>query len=641
MMQWFIPEWSQAALILALTVALLQVILLALALKHQQWRWIHGACGLSTWMLIGTSVAVIGLVGCFVTNNFAVIYVAEHSNRHLPLFYRLTAFWGAHEGSVLLWVWMLSAWHFAFSRSQALPLKPLAGTLLIMAAVFIGFVVFLLMTSNPFLIGLPPYVKDGADLNPLLQDPGLVIHPPILYAGYVGFVVPFSFAITTLFQKISTRQWAAFLRPWALMSWAFLSVGIVLGSWWSYHQLGWGGWWFWDPVENASLMPWLIGAALLHGLLAVQKRGVLKGWTICLAMLAFILSVMGTFLVRSGVLISVHAFAVDPSRGRYLLLFLLVLVLLSYGLYCWRSRELHDAKPMYLCSRESALMLNMALLLAATATVLLGTLYPLILQVLSLGKISVGVPYFNAVFAPIMLPLLFAMGWAPDLAWRRDQISRLVSARLRLFGLSALSVPVTMFWMHVSWWAALGIAFAAWIVINTLAYAWRERQMWRGFSGGCRFGAMIIAHLGMALLLVGVVVASSMSQQLDVSMAPGDQTTLAGYQFTFKQLNGIRGPNYIGDQATIVVRKGLQTQLNLKPEIRMYTASHISNPKAGIHPGWFQDIYATLAQPLDKHHWAIRLYIKPMVRWIWLGGLLMALGAIMAVLGRERHHLVK
>ena len=637
MNQWLFawPEWGQAALMLAICMGMAQCLLLSVSVYKRHAHGLSAGCRMSFVVAVFTTLSVAMMVICFVFNDFSVIYVAQHSNRHLPFFYRLTAFWGAHEGSVLLWVWMLSIWHYLLSRSQRIPLYHLGLMLAVMAALFVGFALFLLATSNPFLIGLPPYVLDGADMNPLLQDPGFVIHPPILYAGYVGLAVPFAFAVTVLVHKIQGRDWASWLRPWALVSWACLSVGIVLGSWWSYRQLGWGGWWFWDPVENASLMPWLVAAALLHGLLAVERRGVLKGFTIILALLGFILSVMGTFLVRSGVLISVHAFAVDPTRGSYLLLFLFVVVMGAYALYSWRCKDLYDARPLYLFSRESALYLNMTLLVAAMATVLLGTMYPLVIQSLSLGKVSVGPPYFNAVFAPLMVPLLLAMGWAPEVAWRRDDMRR-VFQPLVVVAVAVIVISGALFFTHVlPWWAALGVALSLWIVFSTAISAYKKRHQWHSLSDVLKSLAMVVAHMGMAICVAGVVLVLALSRSSDTSVAVGEYASLGGYEFLLKEVYGLVGPNYRGEQADIEIFKNKHWVGRLNPQIRFYTASKVANPKPAVDASWWGDIYVTLAEPLNNNHWALRIYIKPLIRWIWLGGLLMALGALLAYWGRR------
>ncbi len=630
-----VPEIGQFALILALCLALIQATVPLLGAFKNQMAWMRLArfTAIGQFIFIGLSFFV--LAYCFINNDFSVAYVAANSNRHLPIIYRFCAIWGAHEGSLLLWVFILSIWMSTVSIfSRSLPLAMVARVLSVLAMISTGFLLFLLTTSNPFVRLLQNIPADGQDLNPLLQDPGLVIHPPMLYMGYVGFAVAFSFAIAALIGGRLDAAWAKWSRPWTLVAWCFLTLGITLGSWWAYRELGWGGWWFWDPVENASFMPWLAGTALIHSLMVTEKRHAFKAWTALLAIITFSLSLLGTFLVRSGILISVHAFAVDPVRGDFMLRFLTIVIGCSLALYAWRARDIRGSADFALCSRETFLLANNVFLTVAMATVLLGTLYPLIIQALGLGKISVGSPYFNAVFVPLMLPMLFLMGIGPLVHWREMSSSLLVK-RLRLaLIMSLLIAMIALFLLRVlSWGIFIGIAIATWIVLATLLNIW-QFQVGKIFPirkelPRARWG-MIVAHLGIAVCIIGLVMTSHFSAERDVRMAQGDSATVGPYQFKFLGVRNLTGPNYSAVEGGVLVTKGDNEVALLKPQERLYNVQQVVLAKTAIDINLFRDLYVALGEPLPNNQWALRIYYKPFVRWIWLGGLLMLLGGILA-----------
>jgi cytochrome c-type biogenesis protein CcmF len=575
------------------------------------------------------------LTVAFVRNDFSVLYVAAHSNSQLPLPYRIAGVWGGHEGSLLLWLLMLHVWTVAVClRSQALPAPMAARILGVLAAIGAGFLLFMLLTSNPF-ERLWPAALDGQDLNPLLQDPGMVIHPPMLYMGYVGFSVAFAFALAALLGGELDAQWARWTRPWTTLAWMFLTVGIALGSWWAYYELGWGGWWFWDPVENASFMPWLVGTALIHSLAVTEKRNAFKSWTVLLAILAFSLSLLGTFLVRSGVLSSVHAFATDPRRGLFILGFLAVVVGSALTLYAWRAPRVGLGGRFEALSKESLLLLNNVMLLVAAASVLLGTLYPLVLDALGLGKISVGVPYFEAVFAPLMAPLLFLISVGPIAQWKQARLPDLVT-RLRWALVVSLLAGMAAAWAagRLGWQAALGLASAFWIVAGVVLDAWHRRGSGlRAFTPAVL--GMMLAHLGVAVFVVGVVMVKNYEVEADVRVLRGDGTELAGYRFEFDGVREVSGPNYEAMQGTVRVFRAGVPVATLKPEKRVYRVQRNPMTEAAIDTGWMRDLYVALGEPMDDGGWTLRLYVKPMVDWIWCGCLLMALGGLLAVSDRR------
>jgi cytochrome c-type biogenesis protein CcmF len=642
-----IPELGHFALILALGLALVQGTVPLIGAHRRTAAWMGVAFPAAGAQFLCVATAFVALAYAFYTKDFSVAYVAQNSNASLPAMYRISAVWGAHEGSLLLWTLILSGWTLAvalFSRSLALEFS--SRVVAVMGLIGVGFLLFLLTTSDPF-ARLLPAPLDGRDLNPLLQDPGLVVHPPMLYMGYVGMAVPFSFAIAALLDGRLDAAWTRWTRPWTLVAWVFLTLGIALGSWWAYYELGWGGWWFWDPVENASFMPWLMATALLHSLAVSEKRDAFKAWTVLLAIFAFSLSLLGTFLVRSGVLVSVHAFATDPARGVFVLTFLGLVVGSALLLYAWRATTITQGGTFDLLSRETLLLTNNMLLVAACATILLGTLYPLILDALELGKISVGPPYFDAVFVPLTLPLAFLVGIGPLARWKKDNLKRLFK-ELRGALLLSLGGGIVLFAMASfigSLVAAISLSLAAWIGYTSIqAIALRlahKRSLWKGLRELPReFLGMTLAHLGIAVFMVGVTMASISSVEKDVRMTPGDQETLAGYQFQFQGVTGVAGPNYRAQQGRLQVFQDGDLVTTLHPQKRFYPIQTQPMTEAAIDPGLTRDLYVALGEPSANGAWSVRLYYKPFVRWIWLGPLLMGLGGLLAASDR-RYRLAK
>jgi cytochrome c-type biogenesis protein CcmF len=576
------------------------------------------------------------LASAFLSNDFSVLYVSQHSNSLLPKPYQFAAVWGGHEGSLLLWVLLLSVWTVAvavFSRS--LPLDMVARVIGVLGLISVGFLLFILTTSNPF-ERLLPAALDGKDLNPLLQDPGLVIHPPMLYMGYVGMAVAFAFAVAALMSGRLDAAWARWSRPWTVVAWTFLTFGIGLGSWWAYYELGWGGWWFWDPVENASLMPWLVGTALIHSLMVTEKRGSFKAWTVLLAIAAFSLSLLGTFLVRSGVLTSVHAFASDPKRGVFILVFLAVVVGASLTLFAWRAPRVALGGRMELVSRESFLLANSVLLVVATAAVLLGTIYPLIIDALNMGKLSVGPPYFNAVFAPLLVPTVFLMIPGSVARWR-DANVREIAHKLRWTFAGAVALAVLLPFVLGGWslGAAFGLFLGCWVALGT-AQQVIERV---GKPGriGASFWGQHIAHFGMAVLVIGITGVKCYEVERDVRMQIGDVVTIAPYTFRLNSLDEVRGPNYKAVRADVQVLRDDKIIEILQPEKRRYFSSAMAMTEAGIDSGFMRDLYVSLGEPLDdaRTEWSMRVYYKPFVPWLWGGVLLMVLGGVLAALDRR------
>ena len=632
-----VPEIGQISLILALCMAVVQAVIPVVGAQRGIDSWVAMARPAAWAQLLFMLTAYGCLTYAFLTHDFTVAYVAQNSNVDLPLIYRISGVWGAHEGSLLLWALTLSAWTAAvglFSRS--VPEAMVARVLAVMGMVSIGFLLFMLLTSNPF-ERLVPSPEQGRDLNPLLQDPGLAFHPPMLYMGYVGFAVPFAFAIAAMLSGRLDAAWARWSRPWTNLAWVFLTLGIALGSWWAYYELGWGGWWFWDPVENASFMPWLVGTALMHSLAVTEKRGAFKAWTVLLAIFAFSLSLLGTFLVRSGVLTSVHAFASDPTRGVFILLFLSAVIGGSLLLYAWRASQIRSLVRFDLLSRETGLLLNNVVLVVAAASVLLGTLYPLVIDALKLGKLSVGPPYFNAVFVPLMSPLLALIGIGTYLRWKEDRFERLRSALgLPLIGAVVLGGLFPLLMDRYEWLAAVGMILAFWVVLSQYP-ALRER-----LSGGrsitsvpAGFWGMTLGHIGLAVTVVGITLTSIYSVEKDVRLTPGDTYALGPYSFAFEGVTQYRGPNYLASQGTIVASKGGRVVATLYPSKRVYTTQGMPMTEAGIDAGLFRDLFVALGDELDGGAWAVRLYHKPFVRWIWLGALIMALGGVLAATDRR------
>ena len=631
-----IPELGQFALVLSVVMAfLLGTVPLLGTLRHKVvWQSLARPAALLQFVLVSFSFAC--LASSFLSNDFSVKYVAEHSNSLLPKPYQFAAVWGGHEGSLLLWVLMLSGWTAAVAIfSASLPLIMVARVLGVLGLVSVGFLMFILTTSNPF-DRIFPMPADGRDLNPLLQDPGLVIHPPMLYMGYVGMSVAFAFAIAALLSGRLDAAWARWSRPWTVIAWAFLTFGIGLGSWWAYYELGWGGWWFWDPVENASLMPWLVATALIHSLMVTEKRGSFKAWTVLLAIAAFSLSLLGTFLVRSGVLTSVHAFASDPSRGVFILIFLAIVVGASLTLFAWRAPAVTLGGSMGLVSRESFLLLNSVLLVVATGAVLLGTLYPLIIDALNLGKLSVGPPYFNLVFAPLMVPLLFVLVPGTVSHWREARMSD-VFWRLRFVGAGAVLLALVLPFVLGSWSAGtmLGIFLGMWVALGSLQHM-VERLRKPGRIGGSFWG-MHMAHFGMAVLVLGITGVKSYEVERDVRMAVGDTVTIAPYTFRLVGVEDVMGPNYKAVQAKVEVLKNDQVIEVLSPQKRRYFSTAMPMTEAAIDSGLLRDLYVSLGDPVagDTPSWSMRVYYKPFVPWMWAGVLIMVFGGVLAALDRR------
>jgi cytochrome c-type biogenesis protein CcmF len=632
-----IPELGHFALILACALAVVQTIFPLIGAHRGIPNWVAVARPAALGQLLFIFIAYACLTYAFIYNDFSVAYVAGHSNSALPLIYRIVSVWGGHEGSLLLWNLMLALWMAGvvfFSRS--LPKATVARVLAVMGFVSLGFLLFMLLTSNPF-ERLTPAPVDGRDLNPLLQDPGLIIHPPMLYMGYVGFSVAFSFAIAALLSGHLDSTWARWSRPWTLLAWVFLTLGIVLGSWWAYYELGWGGWWFWDPVENASFMPWLVGTALIHSLAVTEKRSAFKNWTVLLAIMAFSLSLLGTFLVRSGVLTSVHAFATDPERGVFILTFLGVVVGISLLLYAWRAPTVGTGGHFELFSKETYLLINNILLVVTCGAVLLGTLYPLFIDALGMGKMSVGPPYFSLVFFWLMVPLMIILGVGPLVRWKNDQ-PRKVLLRLRTvfiislaLGLLSMLIPTASLTNTLQLIA--GISAAAWIILTHLQNLPQKQQSGEKSRTALSlsFQGMTIAHIGVAFFIIGVIISNIFSVEKDVRMVPNQPLELAGYQFIFTGTQPFKGPNYRADQGEVkVLKAGVEIAL-LHPQKRLYQVQKMPMTEAAIDWGITRDIYVALGEPLgNEGAWSMRIYYKPFIRWIWLGGLLMALGGLLA-----------
>ncbi len=633
-----LAESGQILLILALLASLLQGVLPLLGAQRGNPALMAVARPAALLQLLTLLGAFAVLTAAFVQQDFSVRYVAENSNTLLPMIYRYSAVWGAHEGSLLLWSLVLALWTAAVAAfSRHLPAEVMARVMAVMGLVSVGFLAFLLFTSNPFDRLLPAPIE-GHDLNPLLQDPGLIIHPPLLYFGYVGFAVPFAFAIAALLDGRIDVRWLRWTRPWTNVAWAFLTLGIALGSWWAYYELGWGGWWFWDPVENASFLPWLVGAALLHSQATTEKRGVFIGWTLLLAIAAFSLSLLGTFLVRSGVLTSVHSFAADPSRGLFILVFLALVVGSSLLLYALRAPAVSgnaDPRRAYaLNSRESLLLANNLLLVCACAMVLLGTLYPLLADALDLGKVSVGPPYFGTLFLLLMTPLVLLLPFGPLTRWQREQ-GRRPLALLAPWAVMALVLGALGWFLAPQGKVktAIGIAAATWVAAGTLYVLWQRLR--GGGQPNAETLGMVLAHFGIAVFLVGALLVEALSVQHEVALAPGRSVDAGGYQLVLEGVEATNGPNYRADRGHVrVLRDGRDVAL-LHPEKRLYASGGMPMTEAGIHPALGGDVYVALGESLGDGAWAVRVQVKPFVRWIWLGALLMALGAFVTAADRR------
>ena len=639
-----IPEIGQIALILALMLALTQATLPLIGAARGVPQLIALARPAAQAQFIFVAIAFCCLAYSFINNDFSVLNVATNSNSQLPLHYRLAATWGSHEGSLLLWTFMLTIWMVAVSLfSNHLPKEMVARVLAVMAVISTGFLLFMLLTSNPFqrLLPVPP---DGRDLNPLLQDPAMVAHPPMLYMGYVGMCVAFAFAISALIGGRLDATWARWSRPWTTVAWMFLTCGIALGSFWAYYELGWGGWWFWDPVENASFMPWLVGTALIHSLAVTEKRGGFKSWTVLLAIAAFSLSLLGTFLVRSGVLTSVHAFATDPKRGIFILGFLTLVIGGSLALYAWRAKQVGLGSKFEVLSRESLLLTNNVLLIVAAGSVLLGTLYPLFVDALNLGKLSVGPPYFNSVFVPLMAPAAFLIGVGPIARWKQAKIPEL-AVRLRLaFALSLVTAVVLPFviggW---KWRASLGLLLFCWIVATSLQNIWSRLRSQSGQLGLLSriraaprsYYGMHLAHIGVAVFIAGVTVVTSYQTEKDVKMNIGDTVSVGGYEFRLTNLGQYQGPNFQAVRADMEVTKNGAAVAVMHPEKRAFTVSGNATSETAIDRSVWRDLYLSLGDEVPGGGWTVRVYHKPLVNWIWGGALLMAIGGGFAVTDRR------
>ena len=630
-----LPELGQVALILALLLACLQAVVPLAGAQRNKTSWMAVARPAAFAQLVLLLFAFVVLTIGFVTQDFSIVYVAENSNTLLPMVYRYTAVWGAHEGSLLLWTLTLAVWNAAVAEfSRELPDQVMARVMGVMGVVSVGFLAFLVFTSNPFTRLLPAPIE-GRDLNPLLQDFGMVIHPPMLYIGYVGFVVPFAFSVAALIDGHVDARWLRWTRPWTNVAWAFLTIGIALGSWWAYYELGWGGWWFWDPVENASFMPWLVGAALLHSQAVTEKRGSFRGWTLLLAIAAFSLSLMGAFLVRSGVLTSVHAFAADPSRGLFILVFLGIVIGGSLLLYVLRSPRLGGGAPFTGASRETLLLFNNVLLTSAAGMVLLGTLYPLLADALDLGKISVGPPYFGLLFVLLMAPLVLLLPFGPLTKWQRDEPSRV----LRLLGpwaVLAAVLGVIAYFMAPQGQlkTAAGIAAAAWVALGTLRFVWTRFQV-KGKRFTPEMLGMVLAHGGVAMFLVGALLVEALNVQHEVAMKPGQTIQVGRYAFRFEGVDSLRGPNYTAERGHIQVFRDDKPLVLLHPEKRAYASGGMVMTEAAIRPSLLGDVFVAVGEDLGNDAHAVRVHLKPFIRWVWLGAALMALGGFVTATDRR------
>ncbi|MAR91124.1 MAG: heme lyase NrfEFG subunit NrfE [Pseudomonadales bacterium] len=645
-----IPEIGNFAIVMAMVLALVQAVvpLAGATLGNARWMAVArpGAYGQFGFLLL----AFVILAYCFVSNDFTVAYVANNSNTLLPVWYKISAVWGGHEGSLLLWALVLAGWTAAVALwSQHLPRLVASRVLGVMGIISVGFNAFLLFTSNPFDRLLPDFPPDGGDLNPLLQDPGLIVHPPMLYMGYVGFSVAFAFAIAGLLGGRLDSAWARWSRPWTTVAWCFLTLGIALGSWWAYYELGWGGWWFWDPVENASFMPWLAGTALMHSLAVTEKRGVFKAWTVLLAILTFSLSLLGTFLVRSGVLTSVHAFAADPTRGFFILVFLLLVVGSSLLLFALRAQSLNSESQYDLFSREVLLLANNIILICATGVVLVGTLSPILFDVLELGKISVGEPFFNTTFAPVTLVLMVFTGIGPLVNWKRHQFGLLKSTLLQALVISAATAAICLWLFDAGWnWMVfISLLLCVWVVWHALFDLWKKvRTAKAGPLAGLRrlslsYRGMVIAHIGLAVTVAGVAMTANFDVERDVRMSAGDEVNIGPYHFQFRGVEQVLGPNYEATRGTVAVSKNGAPVAVLTPEKRHYHVRRDMMTEASIDAGFTRDLYVALGEPLNDGSWAVRIYFKPYMRWVWGGGVIMALGGFVAMSDRRYRIKVK
>ncbi len=633
-----IPEIGHFALILALCLALIQGTIPLIGAHKRYSSWIEVAFPAALGQTLFITISFICLTYAFIVDDFSVGYTARQSNTELPMMYKISAVWGGHEGSLLLWTWFLAIWSaLVVIYSKSIPLVMRGRVVAVMGLVSIGFLLFTLLTSNPF-DRVFPAPLEGRSLNPLLQDPGLIIHPPMLYLGYVGFSVAFAFAIAAMLGGRLDSAWARWSRPWTNIAWVFLTIGIALGSWWAYYELGWGGWWFWDPVENASFMPWLVGTALIHSLAATEKRGVFKAWTVLLAVFTFSLSLLGTFLVRSGVLTSVHAFANDPERGVFILMFLGVVVGGSLILYSWRAPQIRSAVKLNMLSREGGLLINNILLVVTAASVLLGTLYPLALDALGAGKISVGPPYFNALFIPLTIPIAMLVGVAALSRWKQDSAERLSKKLLVPFIVSIVLGTVLPYALldEVKWGAVLASILALWITFTSFIgiydrVAGKQNKLQALLNTPRGFYGMSMAHFGIAVFVVGITITSLYSTEKDIRLVKGQSYAIGDYSFEFHGVESVNGPNYRASEGRFTASYKGEDIAVLASQKRLYNAGGMPMTEAGIDAGFWRDLYVSLGEPLDnKGAWSVRVYHKPFIRWIWLGAVIMALGGLLA-----------
>ncbi len=645
-----IPEIGHFALILALILALIQGTVPLIGAQKKISSWVEVAAPAAIGQTIFIMISFACLTYAFIVNDFSVGYTARQSNTELPMMYKISSVWGGHEGSLLLWTMFLAMWTAAVAIfSRAMPLIMRGRVIAIMGLVSVGFLLFTLLTSNPF-DRVFPAPLEGRSLNPLLQDFGLIIHPPMLYMGYVGFSVAFAFAIAAMLGGRLDSAWAKWSRPWTNIAWVFLTIGIALGSWWAYYELGWGGWWFWDPVENASFMPWLVGTALIHSLAATEKRGVFKAWTVLLAIFAFSLSLLGTFLVRSGVLTSVHAFANDPERGIFILIFLGVVVGGSLALYTWRAPQIRSAVKLNMLSREGGLLLNNILLVITASSILLGTLYPLALDALGAGKISVGPPYFNALFIPLTIPIALLLGVAALSRWKLDSVDRLGKKLLIPFVFSVVlgtAIPYALL-DDVKWGAVVAVMLALWItslsvvgVLDRIAGKQNKMQALLNIPRG--FYGMTFAHMGVAVFVIGITLTSLYSTEKDIRLVPGQTYEIGEYKFLFEGVDHATGPNYVADEGWFTVMYQGEQITRLHSQKRKYNAGGMPMTEAGIDAGFWRDLYVSLGEQIDARNeaWSVRLYHKPFIRWIWLGSLIMAFGGLLAATDKRYRKSVK
>ncbi len=634
------PELGVFSLILAFVLSLAQAFFGLAGAWRGRPVWMAVARPAVTGQFVFVAMAFACLVYCFVNNDFSVLYVARNSNSQLPLFYKVAALWGAHEGSLLLWISILSIWSLAVAAfSRQLPLTFSSRVLGVMGLVSGGFMLFTLWTSNPFL-RLIPAAQDGADLNPVLQDFALAIHPPMLYTGYVGFSVAFAFAIAAMLEGRLDQTWAKWTRPWTIFAWLFQTIGIALGSWWAYYELGWGGWWFWDPVENASFMPWLVGTALIHSLSVTEKRGIFKSWTLLLAIFAFSLSLVGTFLVRSGVLVSVHSFATDPTRGLYILAFLVLTIGGSLTLYAWRAPKLYVPGGFEVFSREFFLLVNNVILVSIAGLVLWGTLSPLVYELLGIGKISVGPPVFALMFLVPVLPLMAFMGVGMHSAWRRGKLTATAEPLGWLLGIAvALGVAIQgLVFGEFHWVGLIGLSFGIWIIFSSLLEPLRRLRQKQTLTAALL--GMSIAHLGVGMFAIGASGVESYKIEKDVALKPGGSFRIAGYDFRFVGAKNVRGPNYDAVEALVEVTRGGKPVTTLRPQKRHFWVQQTDNSQAAISVNWARDLFVAMGNPLGENAWSMRIQYKPLVRYIWLGAMVMALGGFVAATDRRYRYKV-